>query len=177
MIAVLLVVVVVAAIQTQAQFIVGGGTAGIMGFGRGGIGTIGGGYGAVYQGGSGGVGGPHYRVEPIVSADYVTRPLDLSNPNIASALSGIGIEHHGVKVHTKSGNDYLLHSTPSSGMVATQAPMSSDWKVDHSIPVTGTKTVGDTMHHGTAIKNGLTNFVTGGACVGAAHQVENFLKK
>lgn len=60
------------------------------------------------------------RNEGIVSAQYVSRPSETKFPGL--------IPHAGVRVTTDSGSSCLIHNTPRSGTVVTDASnMSSRW--------------------------------------------------
>ncbi len=76
------------------------------------------------SGSSGGGGGGGYRSEIVVSAYQASRPKESIGP----------CSHHGVVVNTDKGNSYLIHNTPSSGVVATKASnMSSNWSKGNDI--------------------------------------------
>ena len=66
----------------------------------------------------------NYRNEKIISAKYVIRDkIGISGP----------FRHHGIYVITNKNNKYLLHSTPKSGLVVTDASMSSNWEILRNI--------------------------------------------
>ena len=96
------------------------------------------------------------------------RPKDISGP----------ANHHGVKVTTDRGNGYLIHSTPKSGTVVTDAAMSQRWSVRRDIPVSGTKTVGETFNNASGrTNNKVVNYFTSGTCINTAANAEKYLKK
>lgn len=110
----------------------------------------------------------NYRNEKIISAKYVIRDkIGISGP----------FRHHGIYVITNKNNKYLLHSTPKSGLVVTDASMSSNWEILRNIKVNGEKTIGETLKAGSGINNKLINFITGGTCIIAAERMEKFLIK
>ncbi|EFA80085.1 hypothetical protein PPL_06907 [Heterostelium album PN500] len=111
-----------------------------------------------------------YKNEIVTSANYVTRPKEGSF-HLA--------DHHGVTVKTNQGNEYLIHSTPGSGVVVTDTKhMSKNWNVDHSIPVKGEKTVHD-IHKSSSGRttNPLINYMSSGTCINTAKNGEKALKK
>ena len=113
----------------------------------------------------------NWRSEKVVSASYHERPKESPGP----------ANHHGVKVNTDKGNSYLIHNTPNSGVVATNAAqMGNQWSKSHDIPVNGHKTVQDVMSGASArgghITGKLGNYLTSGTCIGAAGGAEKALK-
>ena len=114
-----------------------------------------------------------FRGEQVVSAEYVERPKTWpADPD--NQISN----HHGVVMHTDKGNKYLLHSTPDSGTVVTDAPMSDKWKTTHEIPVNGTKTVGQVFNESSGrTNNKLVNYFTSGTCIMTASNAEKALKE
>lgn len=106
-----------------------------------------------------------YRQEIITSAQQMSRPK----------LNGYGT-HYGVKVSTDQGNSYLLHSTPRSGIVATDSPMSSNWRTDSIIDVNGYKTIGSALKS-SGYGNKFKNYASGGTCKGACKNIRNHLNE
>lgn len=105
--------------------------------------------------------------EKINSAQYVTRPMQ-------NGMENHFVQHHGVLLKTDEGSSYLLHNTPVTGTVITDAKfMSNKWNVDHDIPVVGDKRVGEAMGF---THNGICGYVIGGTCIGAARQAEEYIK-
>ncbi|EGG24590.1 hypothetical protein DFA_02833 [Cavenderia fasciculata] len=109
-----------------------------------------------------------YKTEQVVSASYVTRPKE-GFMHIA--------DHHGVVVKTNQGNNYLIHSVPSSGVVVTDAKyMTGNWRVDHPINVRGAKTVHGAHPSASGRSlNPMVNYVTSGSCIMSAKNAENYL--
>ena len=113
---------------------------------------------------------PSWATERIESAEYVTRNKQ------GSIMQHSPIDHHGIKLITLEGNEYLLHNTPNTGPVVTDANhMSSKWSNIKSIPVSGEKTVGDAL--GSAGLDMSDSYIGGGTCIGTACRVEKYLKK
>ena len=107
-----------------------------------------------------------FRDEKIIKAQRVYRDKQIKGP----------FKHYGIKVVTDKGNEYLLHSTPKTGIVATQAKMSDKWKVKNDIPV-NPSTIAQTMKAVHAVGNKFLNYLTGGTCIGSANKMESFLNR
>lgn len=106
-----------------------------------------------------------WRSERVISAEHYVRPKQ-GNMRYAP------FNHHGIKMGTDKGNDYLIHNMPKTGPVVTDAKhMSADWRKRKDIKVTGHKTVGEVL--GSAG----TSYIGGGTCIGTACAVKNHLKK
>src|SRR5271154_5712906 len=113
----------------------------------------------------------NFRNERIINAQYVIRPINYG------PLKNTPVPHHGIKVMTEQGNSYLIHNTPRTGVVATNAPMSSQWETTHNIPINNHKTVGETMKAANGIGTGPLSYVTSGTCIGASVKAEEYLQK
>lgn len=116
---------------------------------------------------------PTWSTEQISSAQYVTRDKQ------GSIMKNSPIDHHGIKFTTTQGNNYLLHNTPGTGPVVTDAShMSSNWHTIHDIDVSGGKTVGGAL--GSAgfdlLGRERCSYIRGGTCIGTAQRVEKYLK-
>ena len=112
-----------------------------------------------------------YRNERVLSAERVDRPKQTGGP----------CTHSGVVVKTDKGNSYLIHNTPSSGVVATPASnMSNKWNKTGDIPVSGNKTVGDVMRGGYTPGTGslgkTLEYLGSGTCKGTAIGAEDALR-
>lgn len=112
--------------------------------------------------------------EKIIRASYVTRDKQ------GKFMQYSPIDHHGILIHTSNGNSYLLHNTPKTGPVVTDAKhMSKSWHKLHDINVFGDKTIGGALESaGSNILGGeRCGYVEGGTCIGTAQRVEKYLKK
>lgn len=112
--------------------------------------------------------------EKIISAEHVGRPME------GNILKNFPIDHHGILLHTSNGNDWLLHNTPDSGVVITDAGhMSSKWDARYSIDVTGDKTVSEALRSAGSSSFGENRcgYEKGGTCIGTAKKVEKYLRK
>ena len=100
--------------------------------------------------------------ERVVKAEHVVRPK-----------KGLGpFKHHGIKMTTNQGNEYLQHSVPKTGPVVTDAKhMSSKWTTQNEIPINGHKTVGGTLN-----SVGGTNYYATGTCIRCANRGSEYLK-
>lgn len=118
---------------------------------------------------------PKYsRSDKITSASHCKRPM-------LGAAKYTGIDHSAVKVTTASGGKWLLHSTPGSGVVATDASrMSSNWKCT-SVPVHGDKTLGSTMRsgytRGSHHLGKVGEWLGSGTCRGTSSRMTSHLKR
>lgn len=113
-----------------------------------------------------------YRFSKITAASVWTRPK-LSGPDVAG--------HWGVVVDIEGCGKYLIHNTPDTGVVVTDAAhMSSNWKKVADVPVKGTKTVRDALRASggaasTYVSSALARYVMGDTCVGTAAKVAEYL--
>lgn len=117
---------------------------------------------------------PNWSNERIIRAEHAQRPLEGNLRNI------IPVDHHGIVLHTSFGNSYLLHNTPNSGVVITDAiHMSNNWNINHDIPINNQKTVGEALHSAGSSSFGQEKcgYIKGGTCIGTANSVEDYLKK
>ena len=75
------------------------------------------------MGNTNGGGGGSWRSETVTSADYYKRPLSTLNNTHED------VAHHGVVVHTKEGNSFLIHHPGPSGTttVTPTTNMSAKW--------------------------------------------------
>lgn len=108
----------------------------------------------------------------VPKAEYVTRDLQGKKNKY--------VNHHRIKIEADSGEKYLIHNTPRSGPVITDAKhMSSKWNVKDTINIGSTKTVGDIMKHAgsTYFKSNSMNYGVSGTCIGSAYNMNKFLKK
>jgi hypothetical protein len=112
-----------------------------------------------------------FRGEHVISASRYERPKQ---------GGGGPCTHSGTVVHTREGNSYLIHNTPSAGVVATSANnMSSLWMKTEDISVHGNKTVGDAMRggytSGSARLGKIGEYIGSGTCKGTANGVRSAL--
>lgn len=111
-----------------------------------------------------------WKEEKILTAEYVKRPLE----NMKEMIGPLA--HHGVRVYTAEGNQYLIHSGPEHGIVVTDAKnMSEQWSVSHKIPIHQSLTVQEALRSGSGVSTGFLNWLSGGTCIGSARAVENAL--
>ena len=110
-----------------------------------------------------------YRQEIITSAVYVTRPCEVQFIKKYNIYL-----HHDLLVKTSFGNTYLLHSTPTTGIVVTSTPLSHRWTIKKNITVVNKKTIGGAIQS-VGFKNGFTNYVTGGTCIGSTNKMIRYL--
>lgn len=112
--------------------------------------------------------------EKIISATHVTRPLQGNIKNFIPA------DHHGIVLHTSNGNKWLLHNTPKSGVVITDAKhMSSKWAIHANISVKGHKTVSKALKSAgsASFRKVKCGYWKGKTCIGTAKSVEEFLQE
>jgi len=121
------------------------------------------------MGNTNGGGSGSWRNEIVVSASHYSRPK----------IGGGPFDHHGVVMTTNEGNQFLVHSGPDYGSVVTPASnMSDKWVKGESITIKGTKTVQDAYNGASGrTNNKLTQYITGGTCIGGAKGAEKALKK
>lgn len=112
--------------------------------------------------------------EKIVRAEYATRPLQ------GAILEHVPFDHHGIVLHTSDGNKWLLHNTPDSGVVVTDAKhMSNKWNIVTDIHVNGDKTIAQTLRSAgsSSFHSERCGYWKGGWCYGTAKSVEKYLQK
>lgn len=110
-----------------------------------------------------------YRQEIITSAVYVTRPCEVEFIKKYDIYL-----HHGLLVTTFSHKTFLLHSTPTTGIVVTSTPLSYKWTIKKNITVVNKKTIGGAIKN-VGFKNGFTNYITGGTCIGSTNKMIRYL--
>ena len=115
----------------------------------------------------------NWREKTIKEAKVVSRPLDIPGGKTISEITPI--KHQGVKITTQDGEQYLIHSVPTKGVVTTQAPMSKKWTVDKNIKLDGEKTVGEAMRKA-GVGNGIINYISSPTCIGARNNIQEFLE-
>jgi hypothetical protein len=114
----------------------------------------------------------NFRNEKVISAQHVTRPLTIRGP-----LKYVA-NHHGTRMQTKEGGDWLLHNMPETGPVVTDAKhMSDKWTVKKDINVVPGKTVGDALKSGKSRISYGTGYMASDTCIGTACRSRRFLNK
>lgn len=115
-----------------------------------------------------------WRNEKITSAQHVTRPME------GDILKHLPVDHHGIVLNTDADHTWLLHNTPDSGVVVTDARhMSNNWKIKTDIKINGDKTVSEALRSAGSSSFGKEHcrYIKGGTCIGTANSVEEFLKE
>ncbi len=112
-----------------------------------------------------------YNHATITEATIYKRPKQ-SGPDI--------VGHWGVVVNVEGHGKYLIHNTPESGTVATQANMSSQWTSIASIPVGSGKTIRGCMlasggAHTNYVSSALARYIMGDTCIGTAAAIAEYL--
>ena len=81
-----------------------------------------------------------YEDAPIVAASVHSRP---EQPNLSDEKLDEIADHWGIVVTLNDGRKFLVHSTPETGVVATDAKNMSDrWRKSADLAVNGAKTIG-----------------------------------
>ena len=106
-----------------------------------------------------------YRDAPIVAASVHSRPkqLNLSNEKLDEIA-----DHWEIVVTLNDGRKFLVHSTPETGVVATDAKNMSDrWRKSADLAVNGAKTIGGMLRgsNGAWDIASLLNCILSGTCV------------
>lgn len=113
----------------------------------------------------------NFRNEEVISAQHVTRPLIGGGP-----LKYVA-KHHGTRMQTKEGGNWLLHNMPETGPVVTDAKhMSDKWTVK-DVNVAPGKTVGDALKSGKSRIPLGTGYMASDTCIGTACRSRGYLKK
>lgn len=120
-----------------------------------------------------------YRDAPIVAASVHSRPkqLNLSNEKLNEIASMIA-DHWGIVVTLDDGRRFLVHSTPETGVVATDAKnMSNKWEKLGDLTVNKTKTIGGMLRASNGAWNiaPLLNYILSGTCVGVKNSLILYL--
>ena len=88
------------------------------------------------------------------------------------------VNHHGIKLTTKEGNQWLLHNTPGTGVVVTDAKhMSNLWRVTENINIGSGKTVGNTQWYSTSHIPSGRRYWSSGTCIGTANRGRRYLRR
>ena len=111
-----------------------------------------------------------YRDEVIITAKHVTRT------STNTILEKTNINHQGVLVYTNKKNIYLIHSMPDTGIVVTKVNKLANWKVMKNLKINDKKTIKGALKS-TGYGNGISNYISGGTCIGAVKNIKKYLSK